>query len=180
MFATIAGILSPVLEFPFIRRVRRNHALEHATAHMLAKRVPNLKLSGRANQSGFSLLCDVPQEKIEESVHEAIRRMKQGEAKWAIHPNCGTNLVATSFLTTFAGVLGLSGNKQPLNGDKFSRTMILMIIALFFSPAFGERLQRYFTTKGDLGDLELVDVKRQEMIVLGRKIVMYNIRTQKG
>lgn len=179
MFATLAGILKPVLEFSFIRRVRRNHALEHATAHMLAKRVPNLKVSGRASVDGFSLLCDVPQEKIEESVNEAIRRMNQGESKWAIHPNCGTNLVATSFLTTFAGVIGLSGNKQPV-GDKISRTMILTIIALLFSPAFGEQLQKHFTTKGDLGDLELINVTRQEIIVLGRKLVMYNIHTQKG
>lgn len=179
MFAFIAGILTPLLEFPTIRRIRRNHALEHATAHMLAKRVPNLKVSGRASVDGFALLCDVPQEKIEESVHEAIRRMKQGEAKWALHPNCGTNLVATSFLTTSAGAIGLSGDKKPI-GDKFSRTMILMIFALMFSPAFGTQLQKHFTTKGDLGDLEFVDITRKEIIILGRKIVMYNIQTQKG
>jgi hypothetical protein len=179
MFATVAGILKPVLEFPFIRRIRRNHALEHATAHMLARRVPNLKVSGRASEHGFSLICDVPQEKIEESVQEAIRRMKQGEAKWAIHPNCGTNLVATSFLTTLAGIVGLSGDKQS-TGDKFSRTMILMIFALLFSPAFGSKLQQHFTTKADLGDLDYLKTTRQEMSMLGKKIVMYTIHTQKG
>ncbi len=178
MFATIAGVLKPVLEFPFIRRVRRNHALEHATAHMLAKHIPNLKISGRAGEHGFSLICDIPQEQIENAAQEATRRLKQGEAKWAIHPNCGTNLVATSFLTTLASMIGLRG-KEPM-GDKFSRTMVLTIFALLFSPAFGTQLQKHLTTKSDLGDLEYVKTTRQEIIVLGKKLVMYTIHTQKG
>ncbi len=181
MIEAFARVIHPVLEFPFIRRVRRNHALEHATAHMLAKRIPSIRVSGRAGDSGFVLIANVPQATMEEAAHEALARMKAGEAKWAIHPNCGTNLVAAGWMTTLAAVAGL-GNKQRVTADSLSRTMILMIFALFFSPSLGNRLQKHITTKGDPGDLEIISVTPQEIHLPGvnRKIAYYRVNTRRG
>ena len=97
----LAECAEPLTRHPYILRVRRNHGLEHATIHLLNRQ--NYQLSGRSSDSGFILLGDVPTDKVESAVQEAITRMKAGEHKLAIHPNCGTNLVTTGFLATAVG-----------------------------------------------------------------------------
>ena len=36
-----------LLELPYIRQTRCNHALEHATIHILSERIKPLRLAGR-------------------------------------------------------------------------------------------------------------------------------------
>jgi len=42
-----------------IERIRRNHALEHATLHVLESQRPNLRAGGRATAHGFYLYGDL-------------------------------------------------------------------------------------------------------------------------
>jgi hypothetical protein len=181
MIELFARGIQPLLELPIIRRIRRNHALEHATAHMLAKRIPSLKVSGRAGDSGFFLVCNVPQHVMEEATHEALERLRKGEEKWAIHPNCGTNLVAAAGLSTLAAVMGL-GNRQRITGDGISRTMLLMMLAGMFSQPFGSLLQKHLTTKADPGDLEILSITPQEIRMdwMNRKVTYYRVNTRRG
>ena len=100
----LAEYAEPLTRHPYILRVRRNHGLEHATIHVLNGR--NYRLSGRSGESGFILVGDVPTAQVESAVAEALSRMKAGEHKLAVHPNCGTNLTATILLVTAAAFLG--------------------------------------------------------------------------
>ncbi|TVR24332.1 MAG: hypothetical protein EA396_01595 [Anaerolineaceae bacterium] len=181
MIEAIARKISPLLEVSIVRQVRRNHALEHATAHMLARRVPDLRLSGRASDDGFILICDVPQETMEAAAHEGLERLRAGEGRWAVHPNCGTNLVTLAALTTGAGVVGLGGNRQ-LTSDRISFTMLLMIPATMIARPLGMSLQKHITTKGDPGDLEIVSVKRHTVKIpfINKQIVYYRVNTRRG
>src|SRR6266436_5601410 len=43
----------------FGRRIRQNHALEHATITILSGMVPDLRVSARSSSSGFIILVDV-------------------------------------------------------------------------------------------------------------------------
>jgi len=72
-----AEYLRPILDFPLVRRVRRNHAYEHATVHMLNRQ--NYILSGRSDSEGFVVVGDVPTEKIEKAAQDALKRLKRGE-----------------------------------------------------------------------------------------------------
>jgi hypothetical protein len=90
-----------------IERVRRNHALEHATLHMLEANAPSLRAGGRASHDGFHLFGDLPDEQaVRFAAEQAIDRMGRGEHELAVHPRCGTNLVTTGVLT---GALALAG-----------------------------------------------------------------------
>lgn len=181
MIEAIARKMRPLLEAPIVRQVRRNHALEHATAHMLARRVPNLRLSGRASDDGFVLVCDVPEETMEAAVREGLERLRAGESRWAVHPNCGTNLVTLAAMTTGAGVIGLGG-KRRLTSDSVSFTMLLMIPAAMIARPLGMSLQKHITTKGDPGDLEVVSVKRRTFSLpfMNKPVVYYRVNTRRG
>ena len=133
--------------------------MEHATIHILNRR--NYKLSGRSSDSGFVLLGDVPSEQVESAVKEAMTRMKAGERKLAIHPNCGTNLVTTGFLATAVAFLGFAGRGLRRSWERFPSMMVAMMAVVLLSMPLGMSLQRYFTTDGDLGDMELVSIKRE-------------------
>jgi len=155
--------LQAVLDVPFIRRIRRNHGLEHATIHLLARRVPNLRMVGRSDAGGFWLYGEVDTEQVREAVYSALERMRAGEHKLAIHPNCGTNLITMAMLGTVATFATLAGSERERFG-KLSRLPLLMI-GLLASTVFGQplgmRIQKYVTNLGDPGDLEIVSIERR-------------------
>ncbi len=161
MFAQLAFLLRPILEQDYIWRVRRNHALEHATVHMLNRQ--RVRLSGRASGTGFVLYGDVPTDKVQQASKEALMRMKRGEKHWAIHPNCGTNLVATGFLLALVGVLVFGGTSRRAAWERFPLAMVGMMLASVYSLPFGMALQKHFTTSSDMGALTIVAVRKRTL-----------------
>ncbi|MFW5692197.1 MAG: DUF6391 domain-containing protein [Chloroflexota bacterium] len=183
MIESIAKIMEPVLELPVVRRTRRNHALEHATVHVLAGRIKGLRVAGRSSDGGYVLVGDVPLKAVEAAAAEALQRMQNGEDRLAIHPNCGTNLVTAGVLTTMAGLVGMgTGSERRLTADRISWTMVMMMFAVLFSQPLGMKLQKYITTKGDPGDLEIVSVRRREVKwpFSRQPVVMHTVMTRRG
>lgn len=182
MIEKMAVFARPILEFPLVRRIRRNHALEHATVHMLSRKVSKLRVAGRSTDGGFILIGDVPTDAVERAVHEAVERMNRGESGLAIHPNCGTNLVTAGALTTSVGFLSLGTTSKRPSLDRLSWTMVGMITAVLAAQPLGMALQKHFTTKGDLGDLEVVSITREEIRwpLFDKPIVIHRVATRRG
>jgi hypothetical protein len=156
--------LQNMLDAPYIRRTRRNHGLEHATIHVMAKRVPNLRIAGRSDDNGFWLWGDVPTEQVEQAARLALKRMQHGEHQLAVHPNCGTNLLTTAFLGAGAVMLALVGSEKEKNG-KFNRLPLVvmgLMMAIIVGQPLGARIQREVTTLGNPGDLEILSVERRD------------------
>ena len=147
-----------ILDLPLILETRRNHALEHATLHILARKYHTL-MAGHSNPTGFFLLGDVTAEDISSAATEAMARLLAGESGLAVHPGCGTNLATTALL---AGSFAWA----PLRGAKstFWRVWLIPIAVVFaafgywLSKPLGPWLQKYITTEADLGDMEIVDI----------------------
>jgi hypothetical protein len=175
----VATFLRPALQNPVIRRIRRNHAFEHATIHMLNRQ--RFTLSGNSNVAGFVLIGDVPTDKVENAAKEALRRLRGGESQLAIHPNCGTNLVVAGLLTTTIAALGFTGTTRRSAWERYPIIMLLMMFAALYSQPLGMVVQQYITTEGDPGDLELVSVTRREthLPVVG-KFVVHDVKTTRG
>jgi hypothetical protein len=175
LIQNLAEMAEPILNVPFIRRTRRNHGLEHATVHVLGK-----PISGRSDANGFWLMGDVTTEEVERAADEALRRMRNGEHKLAVHPNCGTGLVTTGLLATLAGLAGTAGMRRTVT-DYMARlpTVVLLTIgAIIVSQPLGLQLQEHFTTLGDPGDLQILDVRREQMTGLnGRPITLHRVNT---
>lgn len=156
--------LQSVLDVPFIRRIRRNHGLEHATIHVLSRQIPNLRMVGRSDVGGFWLYGDVSTEQVREAVTSALARMRAGEHKLALHPNCGTNLVTMAALGTAATFASLAGAERGRFG-RLTRMPLLMMGLLgasVFGQPLGMRIQEHVTTLGDPSDLEIVSIERHE------------------
>src|SRR5690348_7827430 len=96
-----------VLDAPLVSATRRNHALEHATIHILSSRHPRLAMAGHSNPTGFFLIGDLSGEDVRSAAAEALSRLQNGESQLAIHPGCGTNYVVTGALTGLFALLGM-------------------------------------------------------------------------
>jgi hypothetical protein len=151
---------SSILDLPFVSETRRNHALEHATLHVLAATHPGRPLAGHSNPTGFFVLGDVSTEEVQAAVTEALRRLRAGESGLAIHPGCGTNL-ATSVLIagTFAWFV-LRGSRSVWGRMlKLPFAIAFALVGLAISRPLGPRIQQKITTNADMGGLEIVEVR---------------------
>ena len=173
----LADHCAPLLQQPTILKVRRNHGLEHATIHILNRQ--RYKLSGRSSESGFLLLGEAPTDDVESAVREALARMKAGERQLALHPNCGTNLVTSGFMVTAVAFFGFAGRRWRHAWERFPTMMILMMAVILLSTPLGMSLQRHFTTEGDLGDMELVSVRREtvKLPLNGQTLTVHRVIT---
>jgi hypothetical protein len=137
-----------------VRRTRQHHAIEHATLHLLAARLPGRRMAGYSDPGGFTLLGDIPIEQARRAVSDALLHLQAGESGLAIHPNCGTNLAVTSLLTTGAALLGSqlgAGKAGILTGGRFGGALLLVVPALLAGQPLGLRLQQV-TTLASVGD----------------------------
>src|SRR5215218_4607347 len=123
--------------------LRRNHALEHATIVVMMEREPGRKFNG------FST------DEVDGAAREALRRLRAGEKKLAVHRNCGTTIVAANLLAAifFLGAVGfgfyLGGNLLYL--------LILggVILSFALRVPLSLFLQRFVTTDADLSNAEV-------------------------
>ena len=168
--------LQVFLDTPLIRRVRRNHGLEHATIHLLSRKYPDLRAIGRSDTSGFTLYGNVPTEVVQQVASQALERMRNGEHKLALHPNCGTNLVTAALLGTGATLLVLAGSEKERFG-RLQRLPLLvtgLLLAAIMGQPLGMRLQQHVTTLGDPGDLTITKIERRRR----GQLTVHRIHTQ--
>lgn len=155
-----AGPIQNLLDIPVLSRIRRNHGLEHATLHLLSRRIPRLSLAGHSNAAGFRLIGEVETEAIQSAVNEALVRMRAGEHNLAVHPNCGTNFVTAGVFSGLAGAVSMFGVGQRTR-DKFERLPMaaaLATLAIIVSLPLGLIIQQQFTTSGEPGGMEVESI----------------------
>ena len=80
-----------------ISRTRRNHGLEHATLNLLAKTHPRKPFAGHSDTGGFWILGDIPTDELNQTITDALEKLRSGQSSLAIHQNCGTNLLVSGF-----------------------------------------------------------------------------------
>jgi hypothetical protein len=151
--------MNNILETPFIGDTRRNHALEHATIHILSERFPRLAMAGHSNPTGFFLLGELPTEHVREAVTEALARLQNGERHLAIHEGCGTNYIVTGGLAALFAFAGMSGTKNDRERiERIPLVMLLSTFAFMLGQILGPTLQKEITTQPNPGSMLLVDV----------------------
>lgn len=183
MIRFVSLLAAPILNFPVVRRIRRNHGLEHATIHVLSRHMKNMSMAGRATVTGFYVYGNVATEEIERAALEALDRMRAGEHGLAVHPNCGTGLVTAGVMTSVAALAGTAGVRQGF-GEKISRlptVILLSVLSLMLAQPLGLAIQQHITTLGDPGNTEIVEVSRSEFPVMGgQRLTVHFVRTRFG
>lgn len=171
---------SGLLNFGFIRQTRRNHGYEHATAHMLARKVKNLRVAGVSSPFGFILLHNGTAAQGEKAAEDALAALKDGQKMLAVHPNCGTNLVTAGVLTTLVGWLFLGGRRA--NKSNLNRALLFMMLAVYASQPLGMKVQEHVTTAGDVGEMEIANLRTDSVSfpLWGRKLNVLIVQTRKA
>ena len=169
-----------LLDIPFISRVRRNHALEHATIHVLSERHRDFKLMGRSSLWGFYIYGNVPTEEVLSAAQEGWRRLRAGQRQMAIRPDCGTNLVVAGVLAglgAFLALGGLSINRDKSFWDRLARLPLAFTAAMMgivLARPLGPTVQARVTTRADVGDMRIVGVTQERKA----GIVIHHVRTE--
>lgn len=117
-------------------------------------------MGGHSNPTGCFIFGELRTEDVRAAVREAYSRLNAGESELAIHPGCGTNLVATAFLPATLAWM-------PLARVRSNRWRLLLIplalmfgvFGFFLSRPLGPWLQRNITTEANLGNMRIIDVK---------------------
>jgi hypothetical protein len=152
--------MANLLDYPLILCTRRNHGLEHATIHVLTAMKPGRPLAGRSTPFGFHLYGDVSDEDVQTAVYDALNRLEAGERHLAIHPGCGTNYLTSGAAASLGALTVLSLGDRKARWSRWPDVLIAATLALIIAQPLGPKLQQHVTTCGDMGDLEIVSIRR--------------------
>lgn len=152
---------NPILDLPPLGKVRRVHGLEHATIHILSRRVRHVSFSGLSIPFGFWLVGNVEPEEVSYAANEALRRLQAGEGALAVHPRCGTNLAVSGMLTGLTGFFAsFSFDPKEHWVEKLPRVIAAATIAMIFAGPIGFAVQENITTSPDASQLRLGKINR--------------------
>jgi hypothetical protein len=136
------------------RILRRNHALEHATIAVMMEKEPGRKFNGFSTDDGFFVQGVRSIGEVDSAAREALRRVRSGEKKLAVHRNCGTTIVAANLLAAvfFLCALGLG---LYLAWDVYLLILGGIVLSLLLRVPLSLFLQRFVTTNADLSNAEV-------------------------
>lgn len=153
----------PILAIQFLSQIRRNHALEHATIHVLNARNPKSMMIGRSDYRGFYLYSDLTSEELRSGAEKALERLRAGEHQLAVHPNCGTNILTAGVLSGSAAYFSLLGVRDQNWRDRLDRLPLAIfgaVLSLVLARPLGTRLQQKVTTNADVGSMQILGIRK--------------------
>jgi hypothetical protein len=151
-----------LLETPLIAAIRQNHALEHATIHVLTQRNPYLHLVGRTTPRGFLIYGKVDTELLAEAASEGLARLRNGENGLAVHPRCGTNIATAGVLAGLSAFAVTSVRSKPRLA-RLPQVLLATTAAIIVAQPLGLVLQEYLTTSPRVERVRIEKITRQVM-----------------
>lgn len=156
--------MSSFFPLDLLARLRRNHALEHATIHILSRRHQGMRVVGRSTPQGFLLYGDLPTERVLVAAKEAVRRLRDGERQLAVHPSCGTNFVASGVLSGLGAFAVLTPRRRDWR-EWLRRLPVVFLVGtlgVMVGQQLGPVLQMAVTTDPDIGEAQVTGIVREE------------------
>ncbi len=159
-------------DMSLITRTRQNHALEHATIHVLTQQNPGLRVVGRTTPGGFYLYGNLTTKQVRAAVEQAIERLQRGEKHLAIHPHCGTNLATAGFLAGLSAFITLWPRaRRRLNQLPFA--IVAATLAIIAAQPLGLVLQAQVTTSPDVQNLIVKRIVRRQR----NRLIVHRVET---
>jgi hypothetical protein len=113
----------------------------------------------RSDLRGFIVYGDVDTNVLQSAAAKALELLQAGESGLAVHPNCGTNLVAAGTLSGLAALLAAAGHRRSI-WDRLPSAILGATAALMLAQPFGHWLQANVTTSSEVAGVELAAVER--------------------
>ena len=142
-----------------ISHIRKNHAMEHATIHLLNRALPNVTFSGLSLDRGYWILGKAELQDVQKAAEMAYARLKNGEHSLAIHPNCGTNIAMIGLCSAAAAMLTTRGlDKDDDNLSRFTAYTSAGLLGALAGKPLGPKIQKNVTTDANVEDLSIVSI----------------------
>ncbi len=137
------------------RRVRQNHALEHATINLLEEVIPDQKIAGLSLEDGFFIFAPLNPVSIEKAARKGLQLLKTGQRNLAIHTECGTSSGVVAFIASllFLGLFIFYG------WTSFLFLPFILAAAWLAGRQLGLVTQRFLTTSTRLENVEILGVE---------------------
>lgn len=148
-------------QIPLIAHLRGNHALEHATMHLLAQRAPGRYLMARTTPRGFTLYGQVTADVVTQAVQEAWARLQAGQRYLAIHPNCGTNIATAGVLAGLGAFLALEAHHPKSRWERLSQVLWVATLGVLLAQPLGRWVQARLTTSSQVENARIGRVTSQ-------------------
>ena len=142
-----------------LKRVRRNHALEHATVKLMLEEGVRGPLGGYSTPWGFFILGSLSTEQLARIVETALYGLNAGRSDTAISPHCGTNMAVAALLSGALTRLVLGKSKS----GRWKRLPLVLgavMAGTALSKPIGSAIQRRFTTLSAMDGLEVVSISK--------------------
>ncbi len=140
-----------------IDRVRRNHAIEHATVAALIEKGVRPPMGGYSVAKGFIIWSRASEDAVAAASQEALRLLKSGHSELAISPYCGTNLVTSVLVGGLAAALASGGRRGIWPSLRGSMAALIAMSTL--GRPVGRLVQRRFTTLSEVNRVEVATVR---------------------
>lgn len=157
-----------------VRRVRRNHALEHACVTLMLDAGCEPPLGGYSTPGGFFIIGGVETEELARIASEALGRLNAGQSDLAVSRHCGTNLATAALIAGLLTRLLLGGRKVGVV-KRLPLMAVAAVAGALLSRPVGNAIQRRFTTLADMDGVEIVAVAR---LWPGPKPRLHRVRTR--
>lgn len=148
---------------PILRRVRRHHALEHATIRILNRRLPDVHLAGWSAPGGFYIYGAVTRPQLQSAIAEALTRLNRGERHLALHPRCGTNLITAGILVGLTSFVSMLPGDQRARRTRLPLVLLLSTFALLLAQPLGLAVQQHVTTEANVESVSKVTIESYKM-----------------
>lgn len=150
-----------ILDIEPIRRVRQNHAMEHATIHILTRQNPGLRLVARSTSKGFQVYGPVDTKTLASAASEALSRLQNGERELAVHPRCGTGVAVAGVLSGLAAFAAMQADRRR-RMSALPSVLLASTFAVLISQPLGLIVQRDVTTDPNLEGVRIGEIARHE------------------
>ena len=147
----------------FYKLISWNHAIEHGSLHILSRMLPYVSMAGRSNSRGFYIYGNVPTEAVRQAVQEAIDRIEAGEHQLAIHPNCGTNMIASAVLAAGGTMLATTSTRRRGLMEQIPAGVLGALMGVVLGQVVGLRLQAHVTTNANFTGAHITEIQRKQV-----------------
>ncbi len=142
--SSINPVVAVAQQFLLGGAVKQNHALEHATIVLLAKKYPDAKLSGVSTALGFFVFGEVPTEAVMPTALEALNLLRTSQPELAWNERCGTSFAVAGALTGLSA-MAVARLRRPYGTA--NNVILASTAALLVARPLGLTVQRYVTTQ---------------------------------
>ena len=158
-----------VLGIFFDERLKRNHALEHATLNVLEEKEGKPRgLSGLSNSEGFMINGIGNTEEVRGAAVEALKRLGSGDLDLVVHRGCGPTKLALGLIGSLL-TLGVAVVFLRFYFLRFQIALLILPLCVLVGVLGGYILtglaQRYLTTSQHADDTIIDSVESVTRVV---------------